>query len=213
MKKRISFIMMICLVMVFTLTGCVKVVQIGHEDEVTGAKKFDAASSVEEIWTSKAVPELKEKAVELPKLLGEANGDLKAVASKYGKYSMGTSGELSYIVKGKGQITEVNSEKSAGYMVVQLEGYSGPMVVKLQIGKIFKGSAVRDSLSFIKYEDYTNQVDWARISQSIHDVVAKDVIEPAKVKELQGKTIEFTGCFTVDKPGELLITPVEIVVK
>lgn len=213
MKKRISFIMMICLVMVFTLTGCVKVVQIGHEDEVTGAKKFDAASSVEEIWTSKAVPELKEKAVELPKLLGEANGDLKAVASKYGKYSMGTSGELSYIVKGKGQITEVNSEKSAGYMVVQLEGYSGPMVVKLQIGKIFKGSAVRDSLSFIKYEDYTNQVDWARISQSIHDVVAKDVIEPAKVKELQGKTIEFTGCFTVDKPSELLITPVEIVVK
>ncbi|MBE6099717.1 MAG: DUF2291 domain-containing protein [Anaerovibrio sp.] len=213
MKKRIGLIIMLCLVMVISLTGCVKVVQIGHEDEVTGAKKFDAASSVEAIWQSQAVPELKEKAVEMPKLLTEANGTLKAVASKYGKYSMGDSGELSFIVKGKGQITEVNTEKKAGYMIVQLEGYSGPMVTKLQIGPVFKGSAVRDCLSFIKYEDYTNQVDWAKISQSIHDVVAKDVIQPANVSSLQGKTVEFTGCFTVDKPDEMLVTPVELIVK
>ena len=86
MKKRISLIFMICLVMVFSLTGCVKVVQIGHEDEITGNKAFNAAESVEAIWTSQAVPELKEKAVELPKLLTEANGTLKSVAKKYGKY-------------------------------------------------------------------------------------------------------------------------------
>ncbi|WP_407399944.1 DUF2291 domain-containing protein [Anaerovibrio sp.] len=213
MKKRISLILMICLVMVFSLTGCVKVVQIGHEDEVTGNKAFNAAESVEAIWESQAVPELKEKAVELPKLLTEANGTLKSVASKYGKYSMGDSGELSFVVKGKGQVTEVNTEKKAGYMVVQLDGYDGPMVVKLQIGSVFKGAAIRDSLSFIKYEDYTNQVDWAKISQSIHDVVAKDVIAPAKVTELKGKTIEFTGAFTVDKPDEILVTPAELIVK
>ena len=203
MKRKISLIIMMCLVMIISLTGCVKVVEIGHEDEITGAKKFDAASSVEAIWESQAVPELKEKAVELPKLLSEANGTLKAVAGKYGKYSMGSTGELSFIVKGKGQITEVNTEKKAGFMVVKLEGYDGPMVTKLQIGPVFKGSAIRDCLSFIKYEDYTNQVDWAKISQSIHDVVAKDVIEPANV----------TGCFTVDKPDEMLVTPVELIVK
>jgi len=213
MKKRISLIFMICLVMVFSLTGCVKVVQIGHEDEITGNKAFNAAESVEAIWSSQAVPELKEKAVELPKLLTEANGTLKSVAKKYGKYSMGDSGELSFVVKGKGQVTEINTEKKAGYMVVKLEGYDGPMVVKLQIGSVFKGAALRDSLSFIKYEDYTNQVDWAKISQSIHDVVAKDVIAPANVAELQGKTIEFTGAFTVDKPDEILITPAELIVK
>ena len=213
MKKRISLVLMICLVMVFSLTGCVKVVQIGHEDEVTGNKAFNAAESVEAIWKSQAVPELKEKAVELPKLLTEANGTLKSVAGKYGKYSMGDSGELGFVVKGTGQVTEVNTEKKAGYMVVQLDGYSGPMIVKLQIGSVFKGAALRDSLSFIKYEDYTNQVDWAKISQSIHDVVAKDVIAPANVTELKGKTIEFTCAFTVDKPDEILVTPAELIVK
>ncbi|WP_297569568.1 DUF2291 domain-containing protein [uncultured Anaerovibrio sp.] len=213
MKRKISFIVMLCLVMIVSLTGCVKVVEIGHEDEVTGTKRFDAAGSVEAIWQSQAVPELKEKAVDLTKLLTESNGTLQSVAGKYGKYSMGTSGELSFIVKGNGKVTEINTEKRAGYMSVQLEGYSGPIAVKLQIGPVFKGSAIRDSLSFIKYEDYTNQVDWAKISQSIHDVVAKDVIEPANVSSLMGKTVEFTGCFTVDKPDEILVTPAELIVK
>ena len=213
MKRKISFIVMLCLVMIVSLTGCVKVVEIGHEDEITGTKRFDAAGSVEAIWQSQAVPELKEKAVDLSKLLTESNGTLQSVAGKYGKYSMGTSGELSFIVKGNGKVTEINTEKRAGYMSVQLEGYSGPIAVKLQIGPVFKGSAIRDSLSFIKYEDYTNQVDWAKISQSIHDVVAKDVIEPANVSSLMGKTVEFTGCFTVDKPDEILVTPAELIVK
>lgn len=213
MKRKISFIVMLCLVMIVSLTGCVKVVEIGHEDEITGTKRFDAAGSVEAIWQSQAVPELKEKAVDLTKLLTESNGTLQSVAGKYGKYSMGTSGELSFIVKGNGKVTEINTEKRAGYMSVQLEGYSGPIAVKLQIGPVFKGSAIRDSLSFIKYEDYTNQVDWAKISQSIHDVVAKDVIEPANVSSLMGKTVEFTGCFTVDKPDEILVTPAELIVK
>ena len=213
MKRKISFIVMLCLVMIVSLTGCVKVVEIGHEDEVTGTKRFDAAGSVEAIWQSQAVPELKEKAVDLTKLLTESNGTLQSVAGKYGKYSMGTSGELSFIVKGNGKVTEINTEKRAGYMSVQLEGYSGPIAVKLQIGPVFKGSAIRDSLSFIKYEDYTNQVDWAKISQSIHDVVAKDVIEPANVSSLMGKNVEFTGCFTVDKPDEILVTPAELIVK
>lgn len=213
MKRKISFIVMLCLVMIVSLTGCVKVVEIGHEDEITGTKRFDAAGSVEAIWQSQAVPELKEKAVDLTKLLTESNGTLQSVAGKYGKYSMGTSGELSFIVKGNGKVTEINTEKRAGYMTVQLEGYNGPIAVKLQIGPVFKGSAIRDSLSFIKYEDYTNQVDWAKISQSIHDVVAKDVIEPANVSSLMGKNVEFTGCFTVDKPDEILVTPAELIVK
>ena len=127
---------------------------------------------------------------------------------------MGDKGELSYIVKGQGKITEVNNEKKAGYMTLQLEGYSGPEQVKLQIGSVYKGSAVRDCLSFIKYEDYTNQVDWAQVSQSIHDVIDKDVVKKADVANLKGKTVEFTGCFSVgSNQKEILVTPVEMTVK
>jgi len=213
MKKRAYIVVSACLIMMFCLTGCVKVVQTGHEGELTGKVAFNAADNVAGIWESQAIPQLEKKAVDLPQFLTESNGDLKTLAGKYGKYSMGTKGELSYVVKGQGKVTEVNQDKKAGVMKIQLEGYQGPMMISLQIGSVYKGSAVRDSLDFIKYEDYKNQVDWAKVSQSIHDVVNKDVIGKVDLKAIQGKTVKFVGCFSVDKPDELLITPVELTVQ
>ena len=213
MKTSRVWILVMCFVMAIAMTGCVKVVQIGHEDELTGTVRFNAAKDVEKIWSSKVLPELSKKAVDLPTFFKESNGDLKKLAAKYGKYSMGTSGELSYAVKGTGTVTEVNQEKQAGYMTVKLDGYDGPVVVKLQIGSVYKGSALRDSLSFIKFEDYTNQVDWAKVSQSLHDMVNKAVVGSVDLKTLKGKKVSFVGCFSVDKKDELLITPVELKVQ
>ena len=126
---------------------------------------------------------------------------------------MGTSGELSFVVKGEGVVQEVNQQKKAGFMTVKLNGYDGQVTVKLQIGTVYKGSAVRDNLSFIKYEDYTNQVDWAKISQSIHEVIDRDVVGKVDLASIQGKTISFVGAFTVDKKTEVLVTPIELSVK
>ncbi|MDQ0204989.1 DUF2291 family protein [Pectinatus haikarae] len=213
MKRRACIIMMACLIMTMLLTGCVKVVQIGHEAEITGNAVFNASENVAGIWESQAIPQLEKKAVDLPQFLAEANGNLKSLAGKYGRYSMGDKGELSYVVKGQGRITEVNQVKKAGTMTLQLDGYTGPIKIYLQIGSVYKGSAVRDSLDFIKYEDYKNQVDWAKVSQSIHDIVNKDVVGKQDLKTIQGKTVKFVGCFSADKPDEILITPVELSVQ
>ena len=214
MRKQTILALLLCLIVTLAMSGCVKVVEIGKEDELTGNKKFDAAENVDSIWESQAVPELKEKAVDLAKLLNESNnGDFATIADKYGHYSMGTSGELSFVVKGEGTVIEVNREKKAGYMTVKLNGYDGQINVKLQIGPVYKGSAVRDNLSFIKYEDYTNQVDWAKISQSIHAVIDKDIVGKLDMASMTGKNISFVGAFGVDKKTEILVTPIEIVVK
>lgn len=93
-------------------------------------------------------------------------------------------------------------------MAIQLDGYSGTENVRIQIGPVYKGSAIRDSLSFIKFGDYKNQQQWAAVSQSINEVVAKDVIEPAKPESLQGKKVSFIGAFTVTTgSSDVIITP------
>ncbi len=213
MRKRAIAILTACLVMMVSLTGCVKVVQIGHEGELTGNVTFNAAKNVAGIWESKAIPEFEKKAVDLPQFLRESNGNLKSLANKYGKYSMSNKGELSYVVKGTGKVLAVNREKKIGFMTLKLNGYDGPIVVKLQIGSVYKGSAVRDSLDSIKYEDYKNQVDWAKISQSIHDVINTTIIQKLNLDHAAGQEVSFVGCFSVDNPEELLITPVELTVK
>ena len=74
-----------------------------------------------------------------------------------------------------------------------------------------RSSSMKLSLSNrLKYEDYKNQVDWAKVSQSIHDVIDKTVIGKQDLKAMQGKTVKFVGCFSVNKPDEILITPVEL---
>jgi predicted lipoprotein len=213
MKKRILVVLMAAVIAMSTMTGCMKIVKIGEEGKLTGEVSFNAGDNVANIWESAALPELTEKAVDLPTFLSEANGDLKSLADKYGRYSMGTTGELSYTVKGTATVKEVNTEKKAGYMEVTLDSYSGPIVIRLQIGSVFKGSAVRDSLSMIKFEEYKNQVDYAAVSQSIHQVIMDTVISKIDLASIKGKKVDFTGCFTVDKEDTILITPVILAVK
>lgn len=213
MKKRMLALGLVLAFTASTLTGCVKVVKIGEEAQYTGKTEFNAGDNVAEIWESMALPELKEKAVELKDFLTEAKGDLKSLVDKYGKYSMGTSGEINYVVKGTGTVEEVNQEKKAGYMTVKLDDYDGAEEIKLQIGSVYKGSSIRDSLDIIKFGDYTNQQDWAAVSQSINKLVDEKVIQPADPSSLEGKSISFTGAFTANDNTQVLITPVELEVK
>ena len=59
------------LAMAVSLTGCVKVVKIGEEAQLTGKQEFNATDSVQGMWES-AEANIEEKAVDLPAFLGEA---------------------------------------------------------------------------------------------------------------------------------------------
>lgn len=213
MRKKIVIFSILLVLIIPSVTGCITVVKIGEEGKLTGEVEFNAGDNVEKIWDSAAIPDLTQKAVDLSTFLTEANGDLESLADQYGKYSMGTSGELNYVVKGTATVKEVNQEKKAGYMVITLEHYSGSEDIQIQIGPVYKGSSVRDSLDFIKYDDYKNQVEWAAVSQSINKLIHSTIIEQLDFKSLEGKTIEFIGCFTANSSDQILITPVQLTVQ
>ncbi|MEE1242288.1 DUF2291 domain-containing protein [Frisingicoccus sp.] len=211
MKKKIMALAL-AFSIVLGCTGCVKVIKIGEEGKYTGKVEFNAADAAANLWED-AVANIQEKAVDLPTFLTEANGNLTSLVDKYGKYSMGTSGSISYAVKGTGVVEEVNQEKKAGYMTVKLDDYDGPEVIKIQIGSVYKGSSTRDTLDIVSFGDYTNQQEWAAVSQELHNAIDANIIQPADPASLSGKTIEFVGTFTAEGNDELLITAVVLDVK
>ena len=211
MKKKIMALAL-AFSIVLGCTGCVKVIKIGEEGKNTGKVEFNAADAAANLWED-AVANIQEKAVDLPTFLTEANGNLTSLVDKYGKYSMGTSGSISYAVKGTGVVEEVNQEKKAGYMTVKLDDYDGPEVIKIQIGSVYKGSSTRDTLDIVSFGDYTNQQEWAAVSQELHNAIDANIIQPADPASLSGKTIEFVGTFTAEGNDELLITAVVLDVK
>ena len=47
----------------------------------------------------------------------------------------------------------------------------------LQIGPVIKGTSIRDSLDFLKFDDFTNQLEFARVCKRDEpDKVKKDVL-------------------------------------
>lgn len=111
MGRRIIAVLIAMGLVMTTLTGCVKVVKIGEEGNLTGEVEFSASDNVGSFWETQALPELTGKAVDLGEFLKEANGDLGSLADKYGKYSMGDSGELTYTVKGTEQLQKYRQKK------------------------------------------------------------------------------------------------------
>ncbi|MDF2614624.1 MAG: hypothetical protein K0S71_2410 [Clostridia bacterium] len=213
MKNKILIAGLASVILLSSMTGCVKIVKQGQEATLTNEVAFDAGTNVAGIWESAAIPELTGKAVELGALLTEAKGDIESLADKYGKRAQGADSAVSFTVKGSAKVESVFTESAAGYMTITVDGYTGPEVLKLQTGSVFKGTAVRDSLDIIKFNDYKNQVDYAAVSTSIHDMIKKTVYGNVDVKSLVGKQIEFVGCFTLSKNEELIITPVTMTVK
>lgn len=210
MKKRDVMLWAAACLGAMLLSGCVKIVKTGEEGALTGEGSFRPGAEVAKLWEASVLPELSAKAVDLDQFLTEANGDVQSLAEKYGKYSMGTTGEINYVVKGAGTVTEVNRQSKAGYLLVKPEDYDGPEVIKLQIGPVYKGSSIRDSLDVIQFGDYTNQQEWAAVSQGFHQFIDQNVIAPLDLNSLMGQRISFLGTFTASGRDQIFITPAKI---
>ncbi|MBO8416623.1 MAG: DUF2291 domain-containing protein [Proteobacteria bacterium] len=190
------------------------VVPEGQEAALTGEVVFDPTVNAQNFWKEHHNTYFAENAVDLATLVQEANGDFTSVASKYGHYSMGDSGELSFIVKGSGTIDVVKNKLRSGYLGFTPDGVDTTGVsYRLQIGPVFKNSAVRDTINLISYRDYKNQIEWAQVSVAFHDLILKEVLQPLNFDGAEGKKVEFIGCFTVTRPSQVLITPVSLTIK
>ncbi|MBU3826129.1 MAG: DUF2291 domain-containing protein [Candidatus Anaerobiospirillum merdipullorum] len=180
----------------------------GTEAQLTGEKVFDPTANAQSFWQEQGPSYFEQNAVDLAQLFNEAGGDLTTVASKYGHYSMGDSGELSFIVKGTGTITTVKNKLRSGYLAFKPDGIDNNVSYRLQIGPVFKNASVRDTISTLSFHDYKNQIEWAQVSVALHDLVLKEVIQPVDVANAEGKRVEYVGCYTVTRPSQVLITPV-----
>ncbi|WP_291637851.1 DUF2291 family protein, partial [Clostridium sp.] len=116
---KILLIFMILLFSIFQIS-CVKVIKTGEENKLTGKVEFNSTTDVAEIWDTQVVPELKNKAIDLSDLYVKSKGDFANV-SDMGLYSMGDTGDLNFTVQGEATVVENNSDKKAGYLLLNVD--------------------------------------------------------------------------------------------
>ena len=177
-----------------------------EEDELI-KKGFDPKSYVEKIWDSKIIPTIKNDSEQLTLILDELFKNKEIAEEKYGHRS-GT-GSYSFMIKGEGQVISLNDSSRVGSLTIKLDKeYESEILIT--IGPVIKKDSIRDSVEFIKFNDFVNQLDFADVSRIIKTKVLNEIIGPLDLKNIVGKKLFFYGAITFDRPDKIFITPIEI---
>jgi predicted lipoprotein len=208
MRRNLPWIIGILLLVAFlaVLPFSVTVVPIAEVEAVKAAETFDAVAFVAGIFDSQVVPAVQEGAVELATILNQFTVNEQGLAQKdelipiTEQNGLITVGEAHvYMVKGQGVVTAVDTESRVKTMTVQLEGYDGPIAVKLYTGPRIPSdeTAVRDAVGFLNFGDFRSQTEYGKVANELNKLIVSQVLGGVDVAGLEGKTIAFTGAFGI----------------
>jgi predicted lipoprotein len=183
----------------------------GGQSAEPGKPGFSPAAYVDSIWQSKVLPTVQEQGVDLPTLLAALKADPEGAKQKYGHHE--GQRPYNFLVKGEGKVLAVDTTSRSRTVKVDLAPGDGQPDATVQVGPVIRGTSLRDALPFIQFNLFTNQIEYADVSNQLNDHVIKDAIGDLDVPGLQGKTLAFEGAFTLDDTGEVLITPVKLQAK
>lgn len=205
MKQKIKIIAYIAALLVF-LAGSYLTAFVAPLDEngkpVLPQEEAENVDYLSLHW-QEMMDEVNANAVDLAELLQAAGGDLKTVTDKYC-----TGSGKNFTITSKGIIIDANTTSKAAYLVFQPADVQTDYVFHLQIGPIFKGTALRDSLTCIKFSDFDNQMEWSALSSEIAQRIKTTILDTHDMENMKGKTVSFTGCFTLGSDKTLKIMPV-----
>lgn len=175
---------------------------------------FNPDVFVEKIWEDKVVPYFREKCLPIGDVLPTWDKDQEEAGREFGYREKAEGSPWTFLVTGTGKIVAVNTKSRASTVDVDLEPLDGTVDLVIQIGPVLKDTSIRDSLDFISFTDFTNQLEFARLSNAFNKKLNKVVLESLDRDNLDGKSVTFYGAFT-QLPGEDLvrITPVILEIK
>ena len=186
------------------LTGC-KIVPIANEQNAQ-PEGFDAKAFADGLWSTKAFPYFGKAARPLADVRAAVAADISVAGQKFG-YRPSTEGSpWSFIVTGTGTAKEKNTQSRAGTLVVTVDGAD----ITLQIGPVVKGNAIRDSLPFVSFKDFTNQIEYADAGKALTALAITPVTAAATSIEI-GSKVTFIGAMSLNAATDpQLVTPVEL---
>jgi predicted lipoprotein len=196
---------------VLLLTGACKLwtirpIESAKTKSAAVAQPFNAAGYVDSIWESKLVPLVNEKSVELATVLAALETDGEAAKRQYGSGDSGTH----FLVKGTSRVGRVEMASQNRTLALALPNHKAEILI--QVGPVFRGTALRDAVGFIQFNQFVNQLEFAEVSNLMHERVAASVIENFDLTKAQGQEVSFTGAFTLADRNKIVITPVSLAI-
>lgn len=175
------------------------------------ASSYDPNAAVASMWSAKVVPDIEKRATAFDTLRDAVSNDPDAAGQKYGYRGKDAGAPWNFPTRLHGTIVSVDTSSSEGTIGVDTSG-NGKADVIVDIGPTVLGTALRDSLDFVSFSDFKNQIDYARFGTALNAYAVAHVMTPVPRNGLQGKQITVTGTFSFDGTSDQPeVVPVAIV--
>lgn len=209
-------------VVCLALVGACTVVKIeeddgdGEDQYATWTKTgtgFQATEYVAAVWDERILPVYEEEAVDYTTVLSSLRDDRQSASERYGLAR--ETGEPFFVFKVRGtcRVVEYDDSSRNGVIRVDMEPADGEVDATLQVGPVIRGTAIRDSMEFIRFTDVGNQLQFAALANELNARMRKDSVEPLDLPSIVGKRISFLGAFRfqeADEVEDIVVTPVKI---
>jgi predicted lipoprotein len=193
------------------LSGC-KLVKTADEQKEAAASAFDPDKRVAEIWDSKVIPFLEKRAGLLQDVQTLATSDANAAGQKYGHKEKQGNAPWTFAATVDGTVVAAETKSRAGYVDVDINGDS-KADVRVAIGPAVRGTAIRDSLDFVDFNAFKNQIEWAQFGKSFNTHVNKTLLVKLPRDNLVGKKVQALGAYPLPSAGQLpQFTPATITI-
>jgi predicted lipoprotein len=171
---------------------------------------FDPDAMVSAIWDAKVLPYLNAKAGPLSEVTALARSNPEEAGTKFGYRAKGGNEPWTFAVKIVGRIVSAETASRAATISIDTVG-DGEVAAIVQIGPAMRGTALRDSLNFVSFNNFKNQIDYAQFGKAFNQHVARTILAQLPRDSLIGRNAEILGAFTLeagDQPP--LVTPAQL---
>ncbi|MCL2128845.1 MAG: DUF2291 domain-containing protein [Treponema sp.] len=178
------------------------------------ASTFDPIQYAEEIWEPVVLPRIDSLAVNFHELLDGLSSNENATSERYGYRLLEEGNHYNFAVKGTVKFLSIDTSSANGTTTLDFAPYDGQADCIMMIGPVFRSLAIRDIQNSISLNDFTNQVEFARIARELNNKVRDLVLEGIDFSQCIGSEADLIGVFTYDGPGSTIeIMPVRLSIK
>lgn len=174
------------------------------------AAVFDPDAMAASIWASKVLPYFEKKAGPFLEVRDLAARSADEAGARFGYRPKSGDVPWALLVRLEGVIVAADTESRAATISVDATG-KGAADAIVQIGPALRGTAIRDALDFVSFNDFTNQIDFARYGKAFNTYLNSEILEKLPREPLVGRKVTVVGAYPFNSAGDVpLVTPVEM---
>ena len=189
--KLIKYILTIALI-VFVAYNSVYFRKLDEVKAASPSKSFNPKSFASDFYKNKLLPRA-DSAVDLNVLISILKTQPDEAFKKYSN-ALAIGNIRYFLVKGEGII----HSKSDDAVIVKLKGDRGETNVNIAIEFVY-GNAIRDASGLMNLNDFSNTAEFNSISESINEIIRKEVL-PSFVRDADvGSDVKFVGAIEINR--------------